>query len=93
MAILIKYFKIGYLNVAVDLYIPNPLQCYCCIKFGHNESNINTINVKNFADVVAVQTWCTHAKSENSAFLARIAKENMLPRQGYDLYGRKKKKL
>ena len=29
-AILPKSLKIGYLNVGVDLYIPNPLQCYSC---------------------------------------------------------------
>ena len=38
-AILPKYLKVGYLKVAVDVYIPNPLQCYCCYKFGHHERN------------------------------------------------------
>ena len=38
-AILPKYLKVGYLKVAVDVYIPNPLQCYCCDKFGHHERN------------------------------------------------------
>ena len=37
-AILPKCLKVGYLRVTVDLYIPNPLQCYCCFKFGHHES-------------------------------------------------------
>ena len=27
--------KAGYCNVKVDLYIPNPLRCYKCQKFGH----------------------------------------------------------
>ena len=36
-AILPKILKIGYLNVGVDIYIPNPLQCYSCYKFGHHE--------------------------------------------------------
>ena len=36
-AILPKTLKVGYLNVGVDLYIPNPLQCYTCFKFGHHE--------------------------------------------------------
>ena len=36
-AILPKMLKIGYLNVGVDIYIPNPLQCYSCFKFGHHE--------------------------------------------------------
>ena len=32
-----KTLKIGYLNVGVDIYIPNPLQCYSCFRFGHHE--------------------------------------------------------
>ncbi|XP_053382754.1 uncharacterized protein LOC128549641 [Mercenaria mercenaria] len=31
--------KVGYLHTKVTQYIPNPLQCYNCFKFGHNESN------------------------------------------------------
>ena len=37
-AILPRSLKVGYLNVPVDLYIPNPLQCYTCYKYGHHES-------------------------------------------------------
>ena len=29
------YIKIGYLRVPVQIYIPNPLRCYNCQKFGH----------------------------------------------------------
>ena len=36
-AILPKTLKIGYLSVGVELYVPNPLQCYTCYKFGHHE--------------------------------------------------------
>ena len=36
-AILPKTLKFGYLNVGVDIYIPNPLQCYSCFRFGHHE--------------------------------------------------------
>ena len=38
-ATLPKYLKVGYLKVAVDVYVPNPLQCYCCYRFGHHERN------------------------------------------------------
>ena len=34
--------KVGYLKVAVDLYVPNLLQCYTCFKFGHHESRCNS---------------------------------------------------
>ena len=29
--------KIGYYNVAVNLYIPNPLRCFGCQEFGHSK--------------------------------------------------------
>ena len=29
--------KIGYYNVAVNLYIPNPLRCFSCQEFGHSK--------------------------------------------------------
>ena len=35
--ILPKTLKVGYLKVGVDIYIPNPLQCYSCFKFRHHE--------------------------------------------------------
>ena len=33
-----KTLKIGYLSCNVDVYIPNPLQCYNCYRFGHGEN-------------------------------------------------------
>ena len=41
-AIIPKTLKVGYLKVPVDLYVPNPLQCYTCFKFGHHESRCNS---------------------------------------------------
>ena len=32
-----KSVKVGYFNVKVDIYIPNPLRCYKCQKYGHHE--------------------------------------------------------
>ena len=37
--ILPSSIRVGYLNVRVAVYIPNPMQCYKCFKFGHHESN------------------------------------------------------
>ena len=31
--------KIFYQIIPVDLYVPNPLRCFNCQKFGHHESN------------------------------------------------------
>ena len=36
-AILPNVLKVGYLRVTVDMYIPTPLQCYACFKYGHHE--------------------------------------------------------
>ncbi len=33
-----KVVKVGFLQVKVDVYIPNPLRCYKCQKYGHHES-------------------------------------------------------
>ena len=30
--------KIGFLNVKVDVYIPNALRCFKCKRYGHHES-------------------------------------------------------
>ena len=35
--ILPSSLKVGYLNVRVDMFIPNPLQCYNCFRYGHHE--------------------------------------------------------
>ena len=32
-----KYIKIGYIRVPVSIYIPNPLRCFQCQKFGHGK--------------------------------------------------------
>ena len=32
--------KIGFIQVKVDVYIPNPLQCYNCQVFGHHKTSM-----------------------------------------------------
>ena len=34
-----KYIKAGYLNIEVRLYIPNPLRCFKCQKYGHGQGS------------------------------------------------------
>ena len=34
-----KTLKLFYEIISVDLYVPNPLRCFNCQKFGHHESN------------------------------------------------------
>ena len=38
-SILPRTITVGYLVTKVDVYIPNPLQCYNCFKFGHGSRN------------------------------------------------------
>lgn len=33
-----QYIKVGYLRVKVDFYIPNPIRCFGCQRFGHFKS-------------------------------------------------------
>jgi len=33
-----KYLNIGYIRVPVSVYIPNPLRCFNCQKFGHTKN-------------------------------------------------------
>ena len=32
-----KVIQFGYLNVKVNVYVPNPLRCFLCQRFGHHE--------------------------------------------------------
>ena len=37
-----KKIKVGYLTVKVDLFVPNPLRCFNCNKFGHTNQRCKT---------------------------------------------------
>ena len=34
-----KEIKVGYLRIKVDLFVPNPLHCFNCNRFGHTSSD------------------------------------------------------
>ena len=38
-SVLPNVVKVGYLNVKVNMFIPNPMRCFNCQKFGHFRSN------------------------------------------------------
>ena len=42
-----KYIRVGYYRVAVLQFIPNPIRCYKCQKFGHTKSNCRKNEVCN----------------------------------------------
>ena len=37
--------KVGFQSVKVDVYVPNPLRCYRCQRYGHHESNCRSTPV------------------------------------------------
>ena len=43
--ILPSSLKIGYMSVRVDVFIPNPLQCYNCFRFGHHERSCTSKSI------------------------------------------------
>ena len=42
-----KYIMVGYYRVAVSQFIPNPIRCYKCQKFGHTKFNCTKNEVCN----------------------------------------------
>ena len=40
-----KVVKVGFLQVKVEIYIPNPLRCYKCQKYGHHEDRCSRAKV------------------------------------------------
>ena len=42
-----KYIRVGYYRVAVSQFIPNPIRCYKCQKFGHTKFNCRKNEVCN----------------------------------------------
>ena len=42
-----KYIRVGYYRVAVSQFIPNPIRCYKCQKFGHTKLNCRKNEVCN----------------------------------------------
>ena len=47
--------KCAYLNIKVEIFIPNPLRCYKCQRFGHHEVNCRRILLQHIrVDLVKV---------------------------------------
>ena len=42
-----KYIRVGYSRVVVSQFIPNPVRCYKCQKFGHTKFNCRKNDVCN----------------------------------------------
>ncbi|XP_071114959.1 uncharacterized protein [Haliotis cracherodii] len=40
-----RSIKAGYVNIGVEVYVPNPLRCYTCQKFGHGSKSCDRPHV------------------------------------------------
>ena len=67
-----KDVKIGYLNVEVELYIPNPRRCFGCQRYGHGKNTCSHDPVCSNCgqeghdyEVCDNQTCCYHCEQEH----------------------------
>ncbi|GBN80576.1 hypothetical protein AVEN_108225-1 [Araneus ventricosus] len=55
-----EHIKAGYLRLAVKVYIPNPLRCFQCQRFGHSKSSCRgTLTCARCVEVGHDSTTCT----------------------------------
>ncbi|XP_055928554.1 uncharacterized protein LOC129959691 [Argiope bruennichi] len=55
-----EYIKAGYLRLSVRAYVPNPLRCFQCQRFGHSKSSCRgTMTCARCAEVNHDSTNCT----------------------------------
>jgi len=70
-----KYLHIGYLRLPVSTYIPNPLRCFNCQKFGHGknacrgrETCAKCGQVGHISDHCTNEPKCLNCNGNHSAF-------------------------
>ncbi|GBL84190.1 hypothetical protein AVEN_23751-1, partial [Araneus ventricosus] len=55
-----EHIKAGYIRLSVRVYIPNPLRCFQCQRFGHSKSSCRgTLTCARCAEVGHDSTTCT----------------------------------
>ncbi len=55
-----KFLKAGYCNIGVEVYVPNPLRCYKCQKFGHGAKSCTCKSVCSRCSGAHESTECTN---------------------------------
>ncbi|GBM36894.1 hypothetical protein AVEN_154716-1, partial [Araneus ventricosus] len=70
-----EHIKAGYMRLSVRTYIPNPLRCFKCQRFGHSKTSCRgTLTCSRCAEVGHDSTDCTRAekcvncKEEHTSF-------------------------
>ena len=91
ISILPRTITVGYLVTKVDIYIPNPLQCFNCFKFGHGSKACRLAG--EFARIAVEMEFSTMKKIASTRLNALIAMKNTLQGQENAKFGKKKKKF
>ncbi|KFM68503.1 hypothetical protein X975_09519, partial [Stegodyphus mimosarum] len=70
-----KNIKAGYLNCPVCPYIPNPMRCFQCQRFGHSKISCHSklacarcAMVGHDSDTCTAASLCVNCKGEHPAF-------------------------
>lgn len=69
-----EHIDIGYLRVHVDPFVPSPLRCYKCQKFGHTSTRCSGQDTcpkcaqPKHVDVCEKPVECVHCKGDHPAF-------------------------
>ena len=82
-----KYIRVGYYRVAVSQFIPNPIKCYKCQKFGHTKFNCSKNEVCNKC-VQEDHTDSQECKNESTCVVKEIIQQII----GHVQNGNKRKK-
>ncbi|XP_071091230.1 uncharacterized protein [Haliotis cracherodii] len=56
--------KAGYMNIGVDVYVPNPLRCYKCQHFGHGQNPVITLWYVIVVDIPTISLSSSGSQTE-----------------------------
>ncbi|GBN27423.1 hypothetical protein AVEN_131164-1 [Araneus ventricosus] len=63
-----EHIKAGYMRLSVRIYIPNPLRCFKCQRFGHSKTSCRgTLTCARCAEVGHESTDCTRTEKQYSS--------------------------
>ncbi|GBL95335.1 hypothetical protein AVEN_154753-1 [Araneus ventricosus] len=70
-----EYIKAGYMRLSVRTYIPNPLRCFKCQRFGHSKTSCRgTLTCARCAEVGHESTDCTRTEKNKDISTVSISK-------------------
>lgn len=63
--VLPRNIEIGYFTERVELFVPNPMRCMTCMRFGHTKNNCSRENAQNVEKIIT-QFAITHLNVVNA---------------------------